>query len=130
RASACVSGDLSPLFSDSRAPRASRGTRFAQSTTNLMRKGEPMRTWSGATAALRVLLVVAIAAGCGKPAPVSTPAPGPAPAAQPIDITDGESLIRAMYERYQSKWYRTMTFVQTTTTTRPGTPPQIQTQPC
>jgi hypothetical protein len=43
-----------------------------------------------------------------------TISPSPAPA-------DGEALIRSMYERYQGKWYRTLTFVQTTTDMRKGT---------
>lgn len=32
---------------------------------------------------------------------------------------DGQALIRAMYDRYQGKWYRTLTFVQTTTLRQP-----------
>ena len=32
---------------------------------------------------------------------------------------DGEALIRAMEARYRGKWYRTLTFVQTTTMTQP-----------
>ena len=42
------------------------------------------------------------------------PAP-PTPSAYP----DGEALIRAMQERYRGKWYRTLTFVLTTTITQP-----------
>jgi hypothetical protein len=33
---------------------------------------------------------------------------------------DGEALIRAMEKRYRGKWYRTLTFVQTTTMTQPS----------
>jgi hypothetical protein len=43
-----------------------------------------------------------------------------------ISVNDGESLIRAMYERYHDKWYKTLTFVQTTTVTRPSSPPTTQ----
>ena len=39
----------------------------------------------------------------------------------PTAPADGEALIRSMYERYQGKWYRTMTFVQTTTDLRKNT---------
>jgi hypothetical protein len=38
----------------------------------------------------------------------------------PIPFPDGKALIRAMEERYRGKWYRTVTFVQTTTLTRPA----------
>lgn len=47
------------------------------------------------------------------PAPVPSPA-APAPA-------DGEALIRAMHDKYQGKWYTTLTFVQTTTDYRKNT---------
>jgi hypothetical protein len=78
--------------------------------------------------ALRALAVVAVAAaGCSRPAPVSSPVPGQAPVRQTTAITDGESVIRAMYERYQNKWYRTLTFRQTTTMTRGTTAPSTQT---
>src|SRR3954466_15520118 len=60
-------------------------------------------------------LVVAIA--CHRPeVPVSAgPAPTPAPARQSVQISDGESLIRAMYERYSTRWYKNATFTQRTT---------------
>src|SRR5205085_1068946 len=45
-----------------------------------------------------------------------------APTRQSTQINDGESLIRAMYERYQGKWYKTATFVQRTTLYRGSTP--------
>jgi hypothetical protein len=47
-------------------------------------------------------------------AAVSVPSTPAAPA-------DGEALIRSMYQRYQGKWYHTMTFVQTTTDLRKNT---------
>jgi hypothetical protein len=75
----------------------------------------------------RLALLAVGAAGCSQPAQVSSPVPGAAPARQSTAITDGESLVRAMYERYQNKWYRTMTFVQATTITRGSNPPQVQT---
>ncbi len=45
------------------------------------------------------------------------------PAARPVSPApaDGEALIRAMYDKYQGKWYRTLTFVQTTTDLRKNT---------
>src|SRR4051812_36149646 len=60
-------------------------------------------------------LFVAALAGCGgQPKVSSTPGSGPAPA-QSISVNDGESLIRAMYARYQGRWYRNVTYTQTTT---------------
>jgi hypothetical protein len=44
-------------------------------------------------------------------APTASPSPAPIP--------DGEALIRAMHDRYAGKWYKTLTFVQTTTLTQP-----------
>jgi len=37
-------------------------------------------------------------------------------------ITDGESLIRAMHDRYAGRWYSTVAFSQKTTRTPPGRP--------
>jgi len=42
----------------------------------------------------------------------------PVPSAAPAD---GEALVRAMYDKYKGKWYRTLTFVQTTTDLRKNT---------
>ncbi len=47
----------------------------------------------------------------------SSPAVSPDPAAP----ADGEALVRAMYDKYKGKWYRTLTFVQTTTDLRKNT---------
>lgn len=44
---------------------------------------------------------------------ILTPASGPRPAA--AAPTTGRELITAMHERYAGKWYRTLSFVQTTT---------------
>jgi hypothetical protein len=41
-----------------------------------------------------------------------------APVVLPAPPTDGRALIQAMHERYKGKWYRTVTFVQTTTNLR------------
>src|SRR5262249_20497528 len=51
------------------------------------------------------------------PAPRGTPpAPKPAPAApESVAIANAPMLLRAMHERYDGKWYRTVTFVQKTT---------------
>lgn len=35
------------------------------------------------------------------------------------EIHDGEAVLRAMHDRYQSSWYKTMTFVQKSTTYKP-----------
>ncbi len=45
-----------------------------------------------------------------------------APAAAQTDprITDAESLVRAMHDRYADKWYSTLTFTQTTTRVLPN----------
>jgi hypothetical protein len=48
----------------------------------------------------------------GYPLPAArTPEPPPYP--------DGKALVRAMNDRYRGKWYKTLTFVQTTTLTKP-----------
>lgn len=39
--------------------------------------------------------------------------------AQAQDIRNGESLLRAMHDRYQSSWYQTITFTQKSTTYKP-----------
>ena len=75
-------------------------------------------------------LLAVLAAACSRSAPVSSPAPTgsvPAPARQSTSVTDGESLIRAMHDRYADKWYQTMTFVQKTTITRGTQSPIVQT---
>ncbi|MEO8138510.1 MAG: hypothetical protein ABI742_02635, partial [Gemmatimonadota bacterium] len=41
-------------------------------------------------------------------------------AAPPGAYPDGEALISAMHDRYAGKWYNTLTFVQTTTLTKPA----------
>jgi hypothetical protein len=76
--------------------------------------------------ALACLAFNMLVGACGRSAPVSSPAPA-VPAAQTVAITDGESLIRAMHDRYDGKWYRTMTFVQKTTITRASQTPMVQT---
>lgn len=45
-----------------------------------------------------------------------------APAAAQVDprITDAESLVRAMHERYADRWYSNLTFTQTTTRVLPN----------
>ncbi|HEX2203538.1 MAG TPA: hypothetical protein VHG91_09585 [Longimicrobium sp.] len=47
-------------------------------------------------------------------------APAVPRAAGPATYADGEALIRAMHDRYAGRWYRTLTFTQTTTRTPPG----------
>jgi hypothetical protein len=55
-------------------------------------------------------------------APIAVP-PQPAPAPAPSTaIMSGSRLVTAMHDRYADSWYRTLTFVQTTTLTRGGGP--------
>jgi hypothetical protein len=65
----------------------------------------------------RLSLVLAVAAlavdACAR-------APKPAPPPAVVRITSGDALLRAMHDRYAGKWYRTMTFRQTTTQVPPG----------
>ena len=60
-------------------------------------------------------LLMAAAACGGRQAQVSSPAGSAAPAPQSISVNDGESLIRAMHARYVGRWYKDITFNQTTT---------------
>src|ERR1700756_4247178 len=39
--------------------------------------------------------------------------------AQAEEIHSGEALLRAMHDRYQSSWYKTLTFTQKSTTYKP-----------
>jgi hypothetical protein len=79
-----------------------------------------------AESARRTVALVVVASACSGP-PISNPVPSPAPARQSTAVTDGEGVVRAMFERYQNRWYRTMTFRQTTTMTRGTTVPSTQT---
>jgi hypothetical protein len=76
--------------------------------------------------ASRIAALALVAAACGRQVKVASPTPA-APTTQEVPINDGESLIRAMHDRYAGKWYRTMTFVQKTTLTRPSATPMVQT---
>ena len=70
----------------------------------------------------RPLIFAAVAAvaltadACRRPE-VRPPAPDTSAPAEPVDpgITTTQRLIEAMRERYDGKWYRTLTFVQTST---------------
>jgi hypothetical protein len=54
---------------------------------------------------------------------VAAPSPAPArPPAPPPGIASGSRLVAAMHDRYVDKWYRTITFIQTTSLTRGGGP--------
>jgi outer membrane lipoprotein-sorting protein len=60
-------------------------------------------------------LLLVVLAGCGgQPQAASSAGGAPAPT-QSISVNDGESLIRAMHARYVDRWYKTITFNQTTT---------------
>lgn len=52
---------------------------------------------------------------------VSLLAAAPTAPITPAAPADGEALVRAMYDKYKGKWYRTLTFVQTTTDYRKNT---------
>lgn len=65
-----------------------------------------------------MLFVVGAAPSCASaPAPVSTT---PSTARAPAGPTSGTDVVRAMHDRYAGSWYRTLTFVQTTTIFRPN----------
>jgi hypothetical protein len=71
-----------------------------------------------------LLAVLMTSAACTPRAPVGVvppvPAPAPSPGARPpADINTAEDLIAAMYNRYGSKWYCNLTFVQKSTYLRP-----------
>jgi hypothetical protein len=69
------------------------------------------------------ILAIAAAAACHHAAPSSGPTPsGPSGPRQTEKISDGESLIRAMHDRYAGLWYHTATFQQRTTIYRGETP--------
>lgn len=59
------------------------------------------------------LLIISLVA-CGRQSQVSSPAGAPPAPAQSAAITDGESLVRAMHDRYAGRWYNTLTYTQTT----------------
>jgi hypothetical protein len=60
-------------------------------------------------------------AACRRGPVVSTPAPDTAGPAEPADpgITSAQALVQAMRERYDGRWYSTLTLVQTSTYYRP-----------
>ena len=68
---------------------------------------------SRSTLARALALSVVLLAACAR-APVGG-APSPT-----VAITTGEELLRAMHQRYDGKWYRTLTFVQRTVESPPG----------
>ena len=76
-----------------------------------------MRTRLPFAASAAALLLLASSA-CHKSDPAPEPAPKPARtaarAAAGIPYDDGDDLIKAMHDRYASKWYRTLTFTQKT----------------
>jgi hypothetical protein len=78
-------------------------------------------------APLCIAMAIAVAA-CHRAVQVASPGPtAPETSRQAPEISDGASLIRAMHDRYAASWYRTMTFVQKTTTTRQSQTPVVQT---
>lgn len=80
------------------------------------------------------LLVLGAASACRRqePAPAPTPVPSRRPAAPPAApprsaLTTSAALVRAMRDRYDGKWYRTLTFVQKTTIRLPSGGQVVQT---
>jgi hypothetical protein len=74
---------------------------------------------SRSTRAIIALTVIACAASCRRgsvpqlpPAAAAPARPAPAPG-----LNSGEAVVRAMHDKYNNKWYRTLTFTQKTTTT-------------
>lgn len=61
-----------------------------------------------------VLLAFALAA-CHRKLEVGAPAPAAKPSRAVTKISDGRDVIAAMHERYEGKWYHTVTFRQKTT---------------
>lgn len=55
-------------------------------------------------------------AACAPAATRSAPAP----------VTSGEQLLRAMHDRYEGRWYRTLSFTQRTTFSPPGQPERVE----
>ena len=101
---------------------------FLETARTPLPHGDGMKRLS--TLARTILMTLAVVAtGCSHAAPASSPTTTvPAPAAErSISITDGESLIRAMHQRYASTWYHTATFTQRTTITRGQQSPIVQT---
>lgn len=77
---------------------------------------------------LRSCAAAAALAACARsPRAVPTPAPAPAEHARSAAIHGGADLVSAMHGRYAGKWYRTLTFRQTTTIYRPGGGELVQT---
>jgi hypothetical protein len=67
-----------------------------------------------------------VAAGCSRRAQVGAAAPS-ASSREPR-IVAADQLLEAMHERYAGRWYRNITFVQTSTYLRPdGTPSRVET---
>jgi len=68
---------------------------------------------------LAVAMTIITSAAC---APAAT-----RPAQPERPITDAESLVRAMHDRYEGRWYRTLIFSQKTTFSQPGSPVREET---
>ncbi|HLA63693.1 MAG TPA: hypothetical protein VK610_04655 [Rhodothermales bacterium] len=70
--------------------------------------------------ALPVLLTLGgafLTAGCGTPRPTAGPGAAPSGGAQAADLSTLSGFIGAARARYNASWYRTLSFVQTTTFT-------------
>ena len=59
-------------------------------------------------------LLLATAAACGRQAQVASPAGGAPAPTQSISINSGEDVIRAMHAKYVGRWFKAITFHQTT----------------
>jgi hypothetical protein len=60
-------------------------------------------------------ILIAAVAACGGQTQASGPAGSTPAPSQSISVHDGESLIRAMHARYLDRWFKTITYTQTTT---------------
>jgi hypothetical protein len=86
---------------------------FVTSSSNRQpRKAEGCFMTCRALRAALALSCVTLAAACGGHS--STPA-GPPPRPAAPAITDGRSLLRAMREKYNGRWYKTLSFTQNNT---------------
>jgi hypothetical protein len=73
---------------------------------------------------ISTLLLLAVLGACSRSVQVGS---GAAPAIRADDIATAGQLVSAMHARYAGKWYRNITFVQTSTYLRPdGTPSRTE----
>ena len=74
---------------------------------------------------LCALMLTSATLACGSPKP--SPQPAAADPAVPAAPADGRALLGMMHDRYANSWFKTMTFIQKTTTKRPDGSEQVST---